>query len=100
MPPITIRTFAPRFRRLSDTLPLLAALALPGLVCATSIPSFTGFEPHNLIVSRSVYQGTAGTVTVGQTLPPGCVAGNGCVAAIANGTYPNVFLNAPVDASF
>ena len=100
MPPITIRTFAPRFRRLSDTLPLLAALALPGLVCATSIPSFTGFEPHNLIVSRSVYQGTAGTVTVGQTLPPGCVAGNGCVAAVANGTYPNVFLNAPVDASF
>ena len=32
-----------------------------------------GFSPNNLVVSRSVYQGTASLVTVGQTLP-GAVA--------------------------
>ena len=51
------------------------------------------FTPGNLVVSRSVYAGTSATVTVGQTLPGG---GN----AVADGTYPNVFNNASVDASF
>ena len=68
------------------------------------------FEPGNLVVSRSVYQGVAGTVTVGQTLPPGCVPGTvnipllppstnttpvtvKCATAIADGTYPTVFNN-------
>jgi len=32
------------------------------------------FKPDTLVLSRSVYAGTAATVTVGQTLPPGCVA--------------------------
>src|SRR5579862_3181070 len=31
------------------------------------------FSPNNLVLSRSVYEGAAGTVTVGQPLPPGCV---------------------------
>jgi hypothetical protein len=35
--------------------------------------AFTGFTPGNLVVSRSVYQGNASTVTVGQMLP-GAVA--------------------------
>src|SRR5579863_5965236 len=33
------------------------------------------FQSGTLVLSRSVYAGTAATVTVGQTLPPGCVAG-------------------------
>ncbi len=32
------------------------------------------FKQGSLLLSRSVYEGTAATVTVGQTLPPGCVA--------------------------
>jgi hypothetical protein len=73
------------------------------------------FAPGTLVLSRSVYAGTASTVTVGQTLPPGCVAGNvavpliaggnasvavACAAAIADGTYPTVFNNDGPDGSF
>jgi hypothetical protein len=59
------------------------------------------FQPGNLVVSRSTYEGTAATVMVGQNLPPGCVTGSAsCVQAVNNGAYPNVFLNAPVDGSF
>ncbi len=54
--------------------------------------SFT-FDASNLVVSRSVYQGTANTVTIGQTLPGGGVA-------VANGLYPTVFNNAKPDGSF
>ena len=79
------------------------------------------FQEDTLVLSRSVYAGTASTVTIGQTLPPGCVnttvnvpllAGGSaavkvkCVAAVDNGEYPNlqdahnVWSNAPVDGSF
>ncbi len=81
------------------------------------------FKPDTLVLSRSVYVGTAGTVTVGQTLPPGCVAktvavpvlpafvaANGgqpttpvsvsCATATADGTFPDVFTNAKPDGSF
>lgn len=81
------------------------------------------FKPNTLVVSRSVYAGDAATVTVGQTLPPGCVPGvfevpvlpgfvkqNGgsnstnvtvtCAVAKADGTYPGVFTNAGPDGSF
>ena len=73
------------------------------------------FQPGTLVLSRSVYAGTAATVTVGQTLPPGCVAGTvtlpvigggtttvkvTCATAVANGTYPTVFNNAAPDGSF
>jgi hypothetical protein len=33
------------------------------------------FQPDSLVLSRSVYVGTAGTVTIGETLPLGCVGG-------------------------
>ena len=59
-------------------------------------PAYAGnfrFNSGDLVVSRSVYQATADTVTVGQTLPGGG-------AAIADGSYPNVFTNATVDGSF
>jgi hypothetical protein len=84
------------------------------------------FVPNTLVVSRSVYAGNAESVTVGQTLPPGCVPGNfpvdligggtvlvnvpadnssGCTTAVADGTYPGVFNNnslngTSVDGSF
>jgi hypothetical protein len=63
------------------------------------------FPPNSLVLSRSVYTGDANTVTAGQTLPPGCVAGNvtlpliaggsskvavTCGTAIDNGEYPNL----------
>ncbi len=73
------------------------------------------FKPGTLVLSRSVYAGTAATVTVGQTLPPGCVAGTvnvpllaggtapvkvACAVAVADGTYPTVFNNNKADGSF
>ena len=73
------------------------------------------FTPNSLVLSRSVYAGDASTVTVGQTLPPGCVAGTvtlpvigggtttvkvTCATATADGTYPTVFENDTPDGSF
>ena len=79
------------------------------------------FEPGTLVLSRSVYTGDVSTVTIGQSLPPGCVPGtvtlpliaggtatvaipsgssSGCNAAIADGTYPTVFNNDSADGSF
>jgi hypothetical protein len=73
------------------------------------------FTPDTLVLSRSVYAGNAATVTVGQTLPPGCVAGNvsvpllaggnasvavACSAATSDGNYPTVFNNNKADGSF
>ncbi len=53
------------------------------------------FAPGDLVVSYSVYQGTASTIAVGQSLPNS----NGAVA-IANGSYPNVFTNSVPDGNF
>jgi hypothetical protein len=73
------------------------------------------FRPNTLVLSRSVYAGTPQTVTVGQTLPPGCVAGTvsvpliaggtttvkvKCAKAVADGTFPTVFNNNVADGSF
>lgn len=73
------------------------------------------FKPGTLVLSRSVYAGDASTVTIGQTLPPGCVAGTvkvpllaggttnvkvTCATATADGTYPTVFNNNLADGSF
>src|SRR6516165_4534562 len=81
------------------------------------------FKKDTLVLSRSVYVGTADTVRVQQTLPPDCVAkvvevpvlpdfvsANGgepntpvtvaCATATADGTYPGVFNNNKVDGSF
>ena len=57
-------------------------------------PNAPVFIPGDLVVSRSVYQGDASTVTVGQTLP------GSTKPATADGTYPGVFNNASVDSSF
>jgi hypothetical protein len=87
-------------------------------------PSFH-FVPSTLVVSRSVYEGTASMITIGETLPLGCqggltgdtvnvplIAGGTtpvvvpCGVATDNGEYPNlldahnVWNNANSDASF
>jgi hypothetical protein len=86
---------------------LLAAVALPGVVCAPLFAQFSGFTPNNLVVSRSAYAGTASTVTIGETLPPVCGTQASCTGqAIDNGAFPimgstnNVWNNDSVDGSF
>ena len=70
---------------------------------------FFQFVPDTLVVSRSVYEGTASTVTPGEVLPPGCTPstftlpqiGGGtsksisvtCGVAVVDGAYPTVFEN-------
>jgi len=53
------------------------------------------FTAGDLLVSTSIYEGTASTVTVGETLP-GAAGG----VATNDGTYPTVFQNDAVDPSF
>jgi hypothetical protein len=83
---------------------LLASAGIAGaalVAAATPAAAFPGsyFRPGNLLVSRSVYQGDAGTVTAGTTvLPPGCTSD--CVVANDDGTYPGVWNNDQVDANF
>ncbi len=70
--------------------------------------AFSGFSPGNLVVTRTVYTGTASTIAVGQPLPPVCPTTAACGTATAtdNGAYPslasssNVFNNNKVDGSF
>jgi hypothetical protein len=66
-------------------------------------------------MARSVYIGEASTITVGETLPIGCVNGNvlvpqiaggnatvavSCGSATYDGTFPNVFFNDNSDGNF
>ena len=53
----------------------------------------SAFTGGNLIVSRTVYAGTAATVTIGQALPGGGTA-------TVDGSFPNVFKNEVPDPSF
>src|ERR1700736_4197280 len=64
---------------------LLAMLASP-LIAAPIVPG-------GLLVTRSVYQGTASTVTIGQALPGGGTA-------VVDGSYPFVWSNEGPDPSF
>src|SRR5512137_208209 len=82
----------------AGTMPCLAlatllclSVVLPG--CAGNDGSEPAYRSGNLIVSRTVYVGTAATVSVGQALPGGG-------PAIANGAYPDVFRNEVPDPSF
>jgi hypothetical protein len=81
---------------------LTSALVLAGLTHAQ--PALAddddGLRPGNLLVSRAVYDNNPNNVVAGVTqLPPGC-AGSNCATATAGGTYPQVFNNDLVDASF
>jgi hypothetical protein len=89
----------------------------------TPRPPLPSFHPNSLVVTRSVYEGTADTVQIGQVLPPGCPAPNPpsglsysvtvpeipsgsanvtvtCSIATNDGTYPYVFSNDAADGSF
>ena len=103
---------------------IVAALLAAGVVSSSAqSPEQNGrdrsgrfeFKPGTLVLSRSVYTGTPQTVTVGQILPPGCVARTvtlptisggtttvkvKCAVAVADGTYPTVFNNDGPDGSF
>jgi hypothetical protein len=93
---------------------VVAGMLVTGLA-ANDDHGFGGFRQGTLVLSRSVYVGNAETVSVGQTLPPGCTAGTvavpllaggtasvkvACGAATADGTYPTVFNNDQADGSF
>ena len=72
------------------------AVALATVLVASTLSTAVmaqAFNPGNLIVSRTVYEGTASTVTVGQALPGGGTA-------IGNGAFANVFKNETPDPSF
>jgi hypothetical protein len=71
---------------------LFGAVALAA-ACGGDDEHVAVFQSGNLIVSRTVYAGTASTVSVGQVLPGGG-------PAIANGTFPDVFRNEVPDPSF
>jgi hypothetical protein len=63
-----------------------------------SVPAYTparAFATGNLIVTRTVYAGTASTIAIGQALP-----GAGGGTALADGSFPNVFQNIASDPSF
>jgi hypothetical protein len=97
----------PRLPRLVSAFTAALAFAVVALPSALSAQDsghdrpqfFPQFFPGNLVVSRSVYDNRAANVTVGEQLPPNCTAAN-CVSAVANGTFPYIFNNAPVDGSF
>ena len=73
---------------------------MTGLAGAIGLVAVTGlkadkketFEPDTLVVTRSVYTGTADMLTPGQVLPLGCVGGaTGStvnVPLVAGGTTP------------
>lgn len=83
----------------------LLALCLTGGAAAQT---FSGFTSSNLVVTRSVYTGTATTVTVGQALPPVCPTSASCGkgkatdrgAFPATGSTGSVWNNSKPDGSF
>lgn len=76
-----------RLSTLFSTSALLAGL----LSQHAAAQSFTGFSAGNILVSRSTFTGVSGSV--GTQLPNGA-------AAVADGTYPNVFNNETPDPAF
>jgi uncharacterized protein (TIGR03437 family) len=85
-------------RRVRHRFALIAAVAVP----TAFSQSFSGFTAGNIVVSRSVYTGSAATLAAGQPLPPVCPATASCktAAAVSSGAYPTVWNNNTVDGSF
>ena len=107
---------------------IFIAIALGIAIALTAVRSFADgdddwgrfpnfeFQPHSLVLTRSVYVGAPSLLVPGVTvLPPGCVAGTVKVPLIAGGTtsvsvtcttpttdatYPTVFNNAAADGHF
>lgn len=81
----------------------VAATAVAGMPQSASASGGSGDGQHNgvgsLLLSRTVYTALPGSITPGVTkLPAGCTTG--CVTAVADGGYPEVFNNESVDPSF
>jgi hypothetical protein len=102
MTPHRLFSRLPRGRITLALAPVTAVSLVAGLGGAASAHTGGGrpwFLPGNLVVSRSVYEGSAGLLQPGVTvLPPGCTSD--CVAATANGSYPGVWDNVLADPSF
>jgi hypothetical protein len=102
--------------RVNKLAALFIGVASAGGVYAQSHPVHFEFKPDTLVLSRSVYEGTASLLVPGVTvLPPGCVAGTvnvpliaggttpvavTCSTPIADGTFPGVFNNSAADGHF
>jgi hypothetical protein len=86
--------FAVRRRRAILMACSAAASLLIGANAASAADIFTG----NLVVSALTYEGSASTITVGQSLP-NCTGGT-CVKAIGNGSLNQAFTNDGPDANF
>ena len=95
-----------RFRFAPKQTAVLAAVVAASLAGGTFISKvsandddgFTHFQflPDTLVLSRSVYVGTAATVTIGETLPLGCLGGpNGT----ANVTVPTTTAGTTVEVA-
>ena len=97
------------FRKLDDVCAStlrLAIVLITGCVVASAQNGSAYFTPGNLVVSRSVYDNNPNNTVVGApALPPNCSAASGScttppTTAISDGTYPFVWNNDTVDASF
>ena len=77
---------------------VFAILAVPAAFSQT----FSGFTAGNIVVSRSVYMGSASTLAAGQPLPPVCPSTAACktTPATNSGAYPGVWNNDTIDGSF
>jgi hypothetical protein len=81
----------------SVQLAIVAALAVVATPALAGDPPVV-FQTGDLVISSSFYQGNNSTITVGQGLPSVTVDANSNptttpIAAVANGSYPNVFNN-------
>ena len=69
---------------------VIAGKLVTKVAAAEDQPRFR-FIPNSLVVTRSVYVGTAESVTIGETLPPGCAGGaNGTTTVAVPTTTPGV----------
>ncbi len=92
---------------------VLRAIAMfsPIVLCVPAMAQFPlpfdfggRLYPNNLVISRSVYDNKASSVTIGEMLPPNCnLTTAGCPTpstAQYDGAYPTVFNNVIADPSF
>ena len=59
-------------------------------------PPFFQFVPGTIVLSRTVYKGTASTVTIGESLPPGCQPAATPPVPPAAAVEPSANVNVPV----